>query len=384
MNILYITPLLPDSLLKQVYDKDRSHYVFAPQKFHRNLVEGFQENGHCVRVLSVLPSSLKYIDSIEENGVHYSFIPVKDKPGIKHFQIANGVKKIICKNASFRPDVIVCDTLNASMCIGAFWARLSYKAKFVGIVTDLPNSVSQFEKGIINRASSYLSTKYIKSFDYYVLLTRQMNKVVNPKNKPYMIMEGVCDLPAKQASKDSQRPSKGKRKILYAGGRPSKDGVDMLLTAFKQIEGDDLELNIYGIMPEVEIGRDPSDARIIYHGKTENSDIVKDELDSYLLVNPRPTGEEYTKYSFPSKVMEYMATGTPMVTTKLAGIPEEYFKYVYTFEECTTECYLSVLKDILSRNVDDHFQKGKKARDFVLNNKNKKVQTERIISLLDN
>lgn len=384
MNILYITPLLPDSLLKQVYDNDRSHYVFAPQKFHRNLVEGFQENGHNVRVLSVLPSTLKYVNSIEENGVHYSFIPVKDKPGIKHFLIANGVKKAICKNTSFRPDVIVCDTLNASMCIGAFWARLSYKAKFVGIVTDLPDSVSQFEKGLLNRASTYFSTKYIKSFDYYVLLTRQMNDVVNPKNKPYMVMEGVCDMPVKQTSSASQRPSIGKRKILYAGGRPSKDGVDMLLTAFRQIEGDDLELNIYGTMPEVETGPDPSDARIIYHGKTENSVIAKDELDSYLLVNPRPTGEEYTKYSFPSKVMEYMATGTPMVTTKLAGIPEEYFKYVYTFEECTTECYHSVLKDILSLKMDDHFQKGREAQGFVLKNKNKKVQTERIISLLNN
>ena len=384
MNILYITPLLPDSLLKKVYEKDRSHYVFAPQKFHRNLVEGFQENGHSVRVLSVLPSVIDYVNSIEENSVYYSFIPFTDKPGIKHFQIAWGVKRIISQAGTFRPDVIVCDTLNTSMCIGALWARRNCNAKFVGIVTDLPNSVSQFEKGLLNRASTYLSNKYIKSFDSYVLLTQQMNEVVNPKNKPYMIMEGVCDIPENDTHEVFQQSSMEKRKILYAGGRPSKDGIDMLLAAFRQIKGNDLELNVYGTMPEVEIGPDPLDARIIYHGKTENSIIAKDELESYLLVNPRPTGEEYTKYSFPSKVMEYMATGTPMVTTKLAGIPEEYFKYVYTFDECTVDCYHSVLKKILSRRIDEHYQMGREARAFVLNHKNKKVQTQRIISLLTN
>ncbi len=380
MNILYITPLLPKTVLEEVFKKDQSHYVFAPQKFHRNLVEGFIANGHSVQVLSTLPTSVKYVSNLDEDGVKYCFIPYKNTVGVKHFQVVNSVSRKILFDKTFKPDIIICDTLNASMCIGAFLVKRLTKAKFVGIVTDLPESMSKYEKGLLNRAASYFSTKYIKNFDYYVLLTRQMNDVVNPKGHPYMIMEGVCGInPEKRTIKDVKG---GKRKILYAGGRPSKDGVDMLIAAFRQLPDNDLELNVYGDMPDVEKGPDTNDSRIIYHGKTENCIIAEAEQNSYLLVNPRPTGEDYTKYSFPSKVMEYMASGTPMVTTKLAGIPEEYFKYIYAFKECTTECYLDVLRYILSQDVEVHFNKGREAQAFVLNNKSKLVQTKRIIELV--
>lgn len=380
MNILYITHLLPKKVLEEVFKKDQSHYVFAPQKFHRNLVEGFIANGHSVQVLSTLPTSVKYVSNLEEDGVKYCFIPYKNTAGVKHFQVIKGVLRKILYDKAFKPDIVICDTLNASMCMGAFLVKRLTKAKFVGIVTDLPESMSKYEKSLLNRAASYFSTKYIKNFDYYVLLTRQMNDVVNPKGHPYMIMEGVCDNnPENRTIKDVKG---GKRKILYAGGRPSKDGVDMLIAAFRQLPDNDLELNVYGNMPNVEKGPDTTDSRIIYHGKTENGIIAEAERNSYLLVNPRPTGEEYTKYSFPSKVMEYMASGTPMATTKLAGIPEEYFKYIYTFNECTTECYLDVLRYILSQDVDVHFKKGREAQAFVLNNKSKVVQTKRIIELV--
>lgn len=331
MKILYITPLLPESYLEQVLEVNPSQYVFAPQKFHRNLVEGFMVNGHDVQVLSVLPSFVDYKKCFVEKGIKYSFIPYTNKPVLKHFQVATGVFKKIRHDKSFVPDIVICDTLNASMCLGALATKKKKGAKIVGIVTDLPDSVSKYEKGLIYRASSYFSSKYINSFDYYVLLTEQMNSVVNSKNRPYIIMEGVCDIPQNINKDVRQGHTEVKRKLLYAGGRPSKDGVEMLITAFKQIPGNDLELNVYGSMPNVSVGKDTEDPRIVYYGKTDNSIIAEEERRSYLLVNPRPTGEEYTKYSFPSKVMEYMATGTPMVTTKLAGIPEEYFQYVYIF-----------------------------------------------------
>ena len=38
-------------------------------------------------------------------------------------------------------------------------------------------------------------------------------------------------------------------------------------------------------------------------------------------VNPRQNNEEFTKYSFPSKTMEYLASGVPVVAYKLDGIP---------------------------------------------------------------
>lgn len=74
-------------------------------------------------------------------------------------------------------------------------------------------------------------------------------------------------------------------------------------------------------------------SNIKYFGVIPNDYVVNKELKATILINPRPTNEEYTKYSFSSKNMEYMVFGTPVLTTKLSGMPEEYYPYVYLFKD---------------------------------------------------
>ena len=67
--------------------------------------------------------------------------------------------------------------------------------------------------------------------------------------------------------------------------------------------------------------------KIKYFGVIDFESILLRQKNTDLLINPRPSIDEYTKYSFPSKIMEYMASGTPVLTTKLSGIPMEYYDY---------------------------------------------------------
>ena len=120
----------------------------------------------------------------------------------------------------------------------------------------------------------------------------------------------------------------------------------------------------------------------MYMGVVPNPEVVEAELDASLLVNPRPTHEEFTKYSFPSKNIEYMASGTPLLTTKLPGMPKEYYPYVFLIEEETTEGYSKALSEALSKTDEDLFEWGAKAKGFVLDNKNSCEQARRVIELI--
>lgn len=381
MNIVYISSLIPPEVLDDVLTNNGGCYVVAPNKFHHTIVEGFIGNGHEVKAISHLPPGVEYMESLKEGELDYYFTKYSHKYGIKHFQIARGVYRRIkqFKNEGFVPDILICDILNVSVCLGALLAGKILKIKTVGIVTDLLGISSHEEKKSFHRMAAKISNSYVKKFDYYVLLTQQMNDVVNPYSKPYIIMEGICDDQAPQIFEEKDCKV---RKLFYAGGRPSKDGINLLIPAFKRLDNPNLELHLYGNVPETEIGPDPTDKRIIYHGTVDNKTIVMEECKSDLLLNPRPTGEEYTLYSFPSKVMEYMATGIPMVTTKLAGIPQEYYNYVYTFEKCDVQTYYDTLFGILSFPVEEIKTKGKEAQKYVLSNKNKLVQTARIVELI--
>mgnify|MGYP003303651866 CR=1 FL=1 len=45
----------------------------------------------------------------------------------------------------------------------------------------------------------------------------------------------------------------------------------------------------------------------IFTGKIDRSQVLALQRSATVLVNPRRNNEEYTKYSFPSKTMEYLA-----------------------------------------------------------------------------
>ena len=73
-----------------------------------------------------------------------------------------------------------------------------------------------------------------------------------------------------------------------------------------------------------------------------------------------------------------MLSGTPVLTTKLSGIPDEYFQHIYTFDEETVEGYTHKLNEILSLPDEELKQTGLKAQEFVLKNKNNIIQSQRI------
>jgi glycosyltransferase involved in cell wall biosynthesis len=124
------------------------------------------------------------------------------------------------------------------------------------------------------------------------------------------------------------------------------------------------------------------DKRIKYFGVKSNEDIVLAESQATLLVNPRFSTEEFAKYSFPSKNMEYMVSGTPLLTTRLPGMPKEYWDYVYLFDEETTEGYQCKFEEIFSLSDAELSAKGALAQEFVINRKNNTIQADRILQMM--
>ena len=106
------------------------------------------------------------------------------------------------------------------------------------------------------------------------------------------------------------------------------------------------------------------------------------QSNSDLLINPRPSEEEFTKYSFPSKNMEYMTSGTPLLTTKLVGMPEEYYEYVYLFDDESVEGMSKKIDEVLSLSEETRKKTGLKAREFILKEKNNVIQTRKMIDLM--
>jgi glycosyltransferase involved in cell wall biosynthesis len=276
-----------------------------------------------------------------------------------------------------RNSAVVVDCLNRVTALSALAAaRLSGK-QCIGIVTDLPDMLSggRFSKGMANFT--------IRHCTGYVLLTEAMNDYLNKTGKPYVILEGHSDITMKDRIPSMEKKT-SPRICFYAGGVSRQYGLANLVDGFRMANVENARLHIYGPGDYVEqlqaiAAEDP---RIFYGGMLLNTQIVDKEQEATLLINPRPTDEEYVKYSFPSKTMEYMASGTPVLTTVLPGMPKEYYPYVYLLEDETAEGIAVKLRQVLSESDETLFEKGREARAFVLETRNNVVQAKKILDML--
>jgi glycosyltransferase involved in cell wall biosynthesis len=81
--------------------------------------------------------------------------------------------------------------------------------------------------------------------------------------------------------------------------------------------------------------------------------------------------------------MEYMVSGTPIVTTHLPSMPKEYNQYVYLFNEESVDGFYLTLKSLLEKSGKELHEFGSVAKKFVLDYKSNYKQAERIFDLAE-
>lgn len=227
--------------------------------------------------------------------------------------------------------------------------------------------------------------KYMKSFDSYVLLTKSMAEKLGCKAGTFIVNEGVYD------ENDSPRIISFEKNeiftIFYSGMMYKKFGVMNLVEAVRQLKNQDVQLVLcgYGELTDEIIRIAETDNRIKYIGIISREEALKRQSQADLVVNPRiPDGNPFTKYSFPSKNLEYLASGTPTLLYQLEGIPSEYYDYCYSLDKDHTDVdsLRKMIENIMKTPSDQRRQKAISARNFILNNKNSKKAGEAILKLL--
>ncbi|MFA6644413.1 MAG: glycosyltransferase [Bacteroidales bacterium] len=391
MNILYVSTLCSDRLIKELFDAGYKP-IQAIQKFNKLLVNGLAENGCDLYALTEIPKTVgpRFLKRKREteNGIAFTYCRKIDiKLFYNLYMFLSGFFLTLRWGLKHRDQsVAIMDVLQTEFCSGALYACKFLRIKTVAVVTDLPGlpgMLAGTRRTFIHRFVEKAINRYANSFDAYILLTEQMNEVVNLKGRPYMIMEGLVDV--NMADAGATVNGDGRKIVIYAGGLYEEYGIKYLIDGFKMLDDKDVELHLFGHGPmvneiEEEIKRD---GRIRFFGIVHNSMVVEAELQATLLVNPRPTVEDFTKYSFPSKNMEYMVSGTPVLTTNLPGMPKEYHDYVYLLEDESAQGVSQVLKKLLVDTPASELKdKGLSAKQFVLKNKNNIFQSKRVIDFI--
>ena len=383
MHIIYAVTTCSDKVYQKLFSQVKVKPAFQSQKYHRLLIEGLAAGAEVDVVAnppvnrSVLQEKVVFLSRETEGGACYRYIPAIRNPAVKAFCVGLGTffKTLFLIR---KDSAVIVDGLNRITALSGMLAARMRGKTCIGIVTDLPDMLSggRFSKGLANFV--------IRHCTGYVLLTEAMNDYLNKDKKPYVILEGHSDITMRERI-PSMEKKLSPRVCFYAGGVSKQYGLGNLVDGFRMANLENAQLHIYGPGDYVEELQKIAveDSRIFYGGMLLSSQIVEKEMEATLLVNPRPTDEEYVKYSFPSKTMEYMASGTPVLTTVLPGMPKEYHPYVYLLEDETAEGIAKKLKLVMAESDEVLFHKGQRAREFVLEQKNNVIQGKKILDMLE-
>lgn len=390
MNILFIGKCSTFQTANEILNKTRNNPGFQIIKFINLILEGFRCNHVNIEAISNVNAACVGKKSEFENGIHYQYIPSIQVPIL--CQIAYAVMSFYYTfywGLKHKQDgILFCDIFSSSSTVsGSVFAAKLLRIPICALVTDMittPLTTSLDTQSTYGRLffamRKHKQYKSLKQYDLFVFLTKFMAEIYNPNNRPYIIMEGSVDHTL-QLDSDSYSQH-DKKIIMYAGAIEAEYGFNELVQAFMKLSIQNIELHIYGGGKFVSklLEYQKNDSRIKYMGIVSNEQVVAAEKQATILVNPRLSNQEFAKYSFPSKTSEYMVSGTPLVTTKLPGIPDEYFEHLYLFEEESIEGFAKKMQEILSLPCTELRQKGRDAQEFVLKNKNNIVQTKKIIN----
>lgn len=390
MRVLFIGVYADDETISYINksSKNEGSVSVAAIKYTRLIGEGIKQDigKKCTNLflvpIGMFPTS-KLIFWFPRKKAGNYYIPFLNILVIKQIMIAS---YLLCfsfywyfKNRGNENKYIIFSFVYLPFLIGVAPLKILKNIFITTFVPDMPEfefsySKSDFSfKKFLVPIYIYLSKKIISITDYFVFITKFMVDCYS--KRPYSIIEGFTD----SKMIEEKVIYAEKKAIMYAGALFEKFGVKLLINAFINIPGD-YELWLFGngdMEKEIKLFT-ATDSRIKYFGNRPNIEILEFEKRAKLLVNPRFSNFEFTKYSFPSKLMEYMVSGTPVLTTKLPGIPEEYLDKMYFIEEESEIGLKESILNCMSKSQEELNLFGNNAKSYVLSVKNNIIQIKNL------
>lgn len=377
-TLFYVGYYVPDELFNEIVEQKINNMSAARQNLEYVLIKEFGGiNDITIKAISYVPASDTLVVPSESRvgKLSISHIPIK-KGSLSSclkgaWQFWKYLRKEIPAGAA-----VVMYAVNPVFMFPLSVAKMTKRLTLTTICSEVP-AYRRYDKSPAMRVKKRIQTFFNNRFDKYILLTEPMKEVVAVRNKPYMVMEGI-------ASELPDKPSDSRRRnvVMYAGGLHPDNNLRLLIEACKRSTMVE-ECWICGSGPqEKELASLISDnQKIKLLGRRSHEEVKNLEKQVKILVNLRDSGNPLTRYSFPSKIIEYLASGAQVVSTRLEGIPNEYFDFINPVEEndMTADGISRIFDRILSLPQNELKHKATKNLDFLRQKKSAEIQSKRII-----
>ncbi len=291
-------------------------------------------------------------------------------------------RKLIIENKS-TDKIVIFYGYDLVKVVNLLYIKRKYRFDMLSFIFDTHiGSIENFSylKKFISNIYFKSSIKLLRFLDGYILFQSCAADELNLRKPYYVTKPGINKSSISSYIYDKQTSN---FVITYMGSLMPYNGINEILNTFVMHKDIDLRLKIFGSgkLQEKVIDYSKKDKRIYYGGLVDQK-MLKNELkDTDLLLNLRDPEHYVCKFAYPSKLIEYMATGIPILSTNL-NFDDEMQDCLYVLDRLdSTEIYRKI-EYIKNDNIRNKIIKAKKAKEYVANNNNWERICEDLIAFI--
>lgn len=346
------------TMVREEYEDKIPQLSNAGNRFLLNFTNEIKKK-HSVKILSYIgvdvPVEIREKlekENLSDSDIHYYFKSRFKARGVAAYwhAVRENLKQAEC--------LIAYNPMYAYL--NAPFAARRHKKKSALILADY--SPKETCAGKMQQLYAALQLKSIRNYDVVIGLSENVKGYLTARQKFIHMSGGIDRFVYDYFGQKNESLKSDKVIFMYAGTLEKVTGIDMLLEAFGQTEADHAELWISGkgsMASLVErFGR--RDARIRYLGCPPYRDYLGNLKRATVLVNPRNMNLPENENNFPSKILEYLATGKPIVSTKFSGW-NKYEGYISFCESNTGDLAKKISDCLRTDRIEVSYEKN---RDF--------------------
>ena len=380
-SVLLVGYLVPEKLEPMLLEQPLS--PMQSQRFEGALLDsllaGFQNN---VEVFSVAPlldypkSRILFSPSAiwsPREGVAGHLAHYINLLGAKHltrfFTTLVFVASWTFRRRSSRRVIIMHDA-NSAQIWGVVIGSMMYKSLLLSYLTDDLALSWPWEKWyhrIFHKIDTQLLRSGLNRMSFLITMTPDLAKKWGT-GKANVVIPAILPSSSLRTENDSRNSSLFN--IVYSGGLEEHFGVRILLEAFCRSPYSHWRLIVTGkgqLSNEIaEFAL--TDNRIVYKGLVPFRELNDIYNSASVFVNPRSSSDERTRFLFPSKIVEQMATGKPVISTDLACLTDQFRKHLLIVTPETSNRLLEILIQADRMGNEERYSWGLRAKEFVIQN----------------
>lgn len=233
------------------------------------------------------------------------------------------------------------------------------------------------------RYMARIAKKYIPKLDGRIVINETISKEY-ARGKSYLLIDGGINSEVINLLPNLYKREPNKQLVITLCGLLwEQNGTRLILECLEKHP--DLDVIVCFAGKGVDVGlieeRSVSDKRIRYLGLLSQEEIFKLYEISDVLLNLRI--EEPNDMHFPSKLLEYIATGKHVISTSIAHAERDYGEFMTVLQTISENSLYLAIKNIMDSDPKDIYEQGKLARQFMISNRNWGKRTSEILNYIN-